>query len=132
MLRRSMLQKLLSSRLIRFGAVGCTVTVFFMGLNALLSRCLGLGPDASFLVAYPPALVLHFTLNKLWTFGDSRSTSSRPLPEYLYSVVVTFLIQLPAFVVLQKGLRLPGWVAAGGANVLQMAASYGMLRWRVF
>lgn len=127
-----MLQKVLSSRLIRFGAVGFTVTVFFMGLNALLSRWLGIAPYAAFLIAYPPALVLHFTLNKIWTFGDSRSTSSRHLAEYLYSVVVTFLIQLPAFILLQKGMGLPGWLAAGGANVLQMAASYGMLRWRVF
>ena len=127
-----MLQKLLSSRLIRFGAVGCIVTVFFMGLNALLSRVMGISPGLAFLVAYPPALFLHFTLNKLWTFGDGRATSSRHLAEYLYSVVVTFLIQWPAFMVLQRAFHVPGWLAAGGANVLQMAASFGMLKWRVF
>jgi putative flippase GtrA len=127
-----MLKRLLSHRLVRFGAVGGIVTVCFMGFNALLGRGLGLAPSVAFLVAYPPALFLHFTLNKLWTFGDARSTSSRHLAEYFYSVVVTFLIQWPSFLLLQSVLKLPGWAAAGGANIVQMSASYALLRLRVF
>ncbi|HXQ82327.1 MAG TPA: GtrA family protein [Opitutaceae bacterium] len=121
-----------SVRLVRFACVGGVVTLFFMGFNALLARGLGLGAQSAFLVSYPPALALHFTLNKLWTFGDSRATSARHVGEYLFSVVVTFLIQWPAFTALHGMLRLAGWVAAGGANVIQMTASYLFLRHRVF
>lgn len=121
-----------SFRLMRFACVGGAVTVFFMAFNALLARGFGLGADSAFLASYPPALALHFTLNKIWTFGDRRATSARHLGEYLFSVVVTFLIQWPAFIALHGMFKLPGWIAAGGANVVQMTASYLFLRHRVF
>lgn len=125
-------KRLFAGRVMRFAAVGGIVTVFFMGLNALFGRALGLPPGIAFLVSYPPALGLHFLLNKLWTFGDRRSTTHHQVGEYLFSVVVTFLIQWPAFTALQTLAGLPGWVAAGGANLLQMSASYALLRWKVF
>jgi putative flippase GtrA len=112
--------------------VGGVVTVFFMGFNALLAHGFGFGSQSAFLASYPPALALHFTLNKIWTFGDRRATSSRHVGDYLFSVVVTFLIQWPAFTALHGMFRLPGWVAAGGANAIQMTASYLFLRHRVF
>lgn len=125
-------RKVFSGRILRFAAVGAVVTVFFMALNALFGRLVGLGPELAFIVSYPPALVLHFTLNKLWTFGDRRSTTHHQLGEYLFSVVVTFLIQWPSFLLFHKAMGLPGWIAAGGANLLQMSASYALLRWKVF
>jgi putative flippase GtrA len=106
--------------------------LFFMGLNALFGRVFGLNPQLAFLAAYPPALALHFLLNKLWTFGDRTATTHLQLGEYLFSVVVTFLINWPAFLFFNKAIGLPGWLAAGGANLLQMSASYALLRWRVF
>jgi putative flippase GtrA len=128
----STFRKLFSHRLVRFAAVGGTVTVIFMGLNALFSRTFGLSPSTAFLAAYPPALFVHYTLNKLWTFGDSRKTSGRHVAEYLTAVAITFAIQWPCFQLLHTYLHLRGWIAAGGANVLQMAASYALLKWRVF
>jgi len=125
-------RKIFSGRILRFAAVGGIVTVFFMGLNAFFGRGVGLGPTAAFFVSYPPALALHFLLNKFWTFSDTSSTSRRQLGEYFFSVVVTFLIQWPSFILLQRVIGLPGWVAAGGANLLQMSASYALLRWKVF
>jgi putative flippase GtrA len=118
--------------MVRFGCVGVAVTLFFMGLNALFARGLGLGAQAAFLASYPPALALHFTLNKLWTFGDRRATSARHIGDYLFSVVATFLIQWPAFTALHGIFHLAGWAAAGGANLIQMTASYLLLRRRVF
>src|SRR5580704_17584182 len=126
------LQRLLPGRIIRFAVVGGLVTLFFMALNALFGRVFGLGPQVSFLIAYPPALALHFLLNKLWTFGDRSTTTHHQMGEYLFSVVVTFLIQWPSFLLFQKVIGLPGWLSAGGANLLQMSASYALLRWRVF
>lgn len=112
--------------------MGVAVLVFFMGLNALFARALGWGAQAAFFASYPPALALHFTLNKVWTFGDSRATSARHIGDYLFSVVATFLIQWPAFTALHGAFHLPGWLAAGGANAIQMAASYVLLKKRVF
>ena len=126
------LQRLLRGRVARFAAVGGIVTLFFMALNALFGRVFGLGPQVSFLAAYPPALALHFLLNKLWTFGDRSATTHHQMGEYLFSVVVTFLIQWPSFLFFQKVVGLPGWFSAGMANLLQMSASYALLRWRVF
>ena len=63
-----------------------------------------------------------------------RQDLDQPAPAggILFSVVVTFLIQWPAFMIFQRAIGLPGWVAAGGANLLQMSASYALLRWKVF
>lgn len=103
-----------------------------MALNKVLSLALGMGAQGAFLVSYPPALALHFGLNKWWTFGDRRATSARHVGDYLFSVVATFLIQWPAFTALHELFRLRGWLAAGGANAIQMAASYLLLKQRVF
>ncbi|HEY1848668.1 MAG TPA: GtrA family protein, partial [Opitutaceae bacterium] len=116
----------------RFGVVGVTVAVVFAALNAFFAKVCGLGPQLSFLAAYPPALCLHFLLNKVWTFGDRARTSHHQVGEYLYSVLVTFLIQWPAFEILHGLFGLRGWIAALGANLLQMTASYLLLRTRVF
>jgi putative flippase GtrA len=128
----ALVRRLLALQLVRFGTVGVLVTGCFMGLNAAFTRGLGWPPQVAFLAAYPPALGLHFTLNKLWTFGDRRATSVRHVREYLLAAVVTFLIQWPAFTLLQSVGHLPGWLAAGGANVLQMSISFLLLRRRVF
>jgi putative flippase GtrA len=129
---RDRVRSLLANRVVRFGIVGGTVTIVFMGLNALFGRYLGLSPTLAYLAAYPPALFLHYTLNKLWAFGDSRKTSRRHLVEYLLAVAITFAIQWPCFQLLHAYLHFRGWIAAGGANVLQMAASFALLKWRVF
>jgi putative flippase GtrA len=128
----SSLGRLTTSRVVRFGCVGIIVTLFFMGLNKALSLAFGLGAQAAFLASYPPALALHFGLNKWWTFGDRSTTTARHVGDYLFSVVATFFIQWPAFTLLHAGLHLRGWLAAGGANALQMAVSYLLMKKRVF
>jgi len=117
-------------RIVRFGVVGVAVMLCFMALNWLFGRVLS--APAAFFAAYPPALVLHFLLNKLWTFDDQRATSGRHLAEYLHAVVVTFLIQWPVFVVCLHLLGWKAWLAAGVANVAQMTASFLFMQLRVF
>src|SRR5277367_5950529 len=98
-------------KLIRFGIVGLAVMVVFTGLNWLFGRWLG--KDASFLLAYPPAVALHFWLNKTWTFGCARTHSVRQVSEYLLMVAVTFAVQAAVFKGLTTTTSLPGWAAAG-------------------
>lgn len=117
-------------RLLRFGTVGVSVMVFFMALNWALGRVLA--PQLAFLAAYPPALLLHYLLNKRWTFADPTPTDSRKVADYLHTALVTFLIQWPVFTLAQSALGCPAWLAAGVSNLTQMTASFLLLQWRVF
>ena len=53
-------------KLLRFAAVGLIVMAVFMALNAMFGFLMD--QQAAFFCAYPPALLLHFSLNKYWTF----------------------------------------------------------------
>jgi putative flippase GtrA len=117
-------------RLLRFGTVGVVVMVFFMALNWAFGRLWG--AQVAFFAAYPPALLLHYLLNKWWTFTDATPTDSRKVADYLHTVLVTFLIQWPVFTLAQALFGCPAWLAAGVANLTQMTASFLLLQWRVF
>ncbi len=117
-------------RLLRFAIVGGTVMVFFMGLNWLLGRWTG--PTTAFLLAYPPALALHYSLNKWWTFGCERTDTARQVSEYLAMVAVTFVVQYAFFWLAHDRLGLPGWLSAGIANAAQMALTFVIMQRRVF
>src|SRR3954466_381497 len=112
--------------LVRFGLVGSTVTLVFMGLN----RWLGpkLGKNKAFLVAYPPTVALHFCLNKWWTFGAPRTDASRQISQYIVLTLVAFLIQLGIFQLLTRYTRLRPWLASGVATVAQMALAFFVMR----
>jgi len=117
-------------KLARFGAVGIGVMFVFMALNWVLGRWLS--EQVAFLCAYPPSVALHFLLNKRWTFDDKRAASAKQVGEYLAMVVVTFVIQWSVFTALRTWTTWPGWLAAGAANVAQMAVSFLMMQVRVF
>ncbi len=117
-------------KLARFGAVGIGVMFVFMGLNWVLGHWLT--EQVAFLCAYPPAVGLHFLLNKRWTFDDQRAASARQMAEYAAMVAVTFVIQWGVFTALRTWTTWPGWLAAGAANVAQMAVSFLMMQVRVF
>lgn len=117
-------------KLLRFGAVGIVVMLFFMALNWLFGQVMG--ANYAFLAAYPPALVLHYVLSKCWTFRDAAPTDRRKVADYLFMVAVTFVIQWLAFAAVRRTLDWPAWVAAGVANVVQMAASFLLMQHRVF
>lgn len=117
-------------RLLRFAVVGGTVMIFFMGLNWLIGH--GTGPTVAFLLAYPPALALHYSLNKWWTFGSTRSDTARQVTEYLTMVAVTFVVQYAFFWLAHDRLGLAGWLSAGIANAAQMALTFVIMQRRVF
>lgn len=116
--------------MLRFAVVGLVVMLVFMGLNWLLGH--GLGKQAAFLLSYPPALGLHFCLNRRWTFGCRRPDLHRQVRDYLAMVVATFLIQWAVFSALEAWTPLPGWIAAGVANAAQIAVTFVVMQRRVF
>lgn len=117
-------------KLLRFGSVGLSVMGVFMTLNWLLGRLMD--EQAAFLCAYPPALLLHFLLNKLWTFENRERVNGRQVREYVFMVGLTFAIQWGVFTALRIWTDWPGWAAAGLANVAQMAVSFALMQARVF
>lgn len=117
-------------KLVRFAVVGLTVMLFFMGANALFARWTS--AQTAFLLSYPPALALHFGLNKWWTFGCQRTDAARQLGEYVVMVVVTFIIQWAVFTAVTSWTTCPPWLAAGIANVAQMAITFAWMNRRVF
>lgn len=120
----------LVARVIRYAVVGVTVMVVFGSLNWLFGHWFG--KDVSFILAYPPAVSLHFWLNKRWTFGCTRTDAGRQVSEYLVMVLVTFLIQGAVFKVLTATTQLPGWAAAMGANAAQMVVTFFAMQFRIF
>jgi putative flippase GtrA len=125
-----MFNRALIIRLLRFAVVGVIVAGVFMGLNWLLAP--RLGKQAAFLCSYPPALAVHFCLNKWWTFESQTTVSRRQLGEYLAMVAVTFAIQWAVFTALARWTRLPSWIEAGLANVAQTAISFAFMQVRIF
>jgi putative flippase GtrA len=125
-----MLKPELAAKIARFAAVGCVVMAVFMGLNWLLG--MKLGRLAAFLIAYPPALALHFCLNKWWTFGCQRTDNRRQVGEYLLMAAGTFFLQLAVFRALSAWTPFPGWLAAGAANAAQMAVTFLVMQRRIF
>lgn len=117
-------------RLVRFAAVGLIVMGCFMGLNWVFGHFVG--TTAAFLLAYPPALALHYTLNKWWTFGCERSDTARQVSEYLLMVAITFVVQYGFFWLAHDRFGLAGWLSAGVANAGQMALSFLIMQRRVF
>jgi putative flippase GtrA len=120
----------LHQRLLRYAVVGGLVMGVFTALNWLFGHWLG--KDLSFVLAYPPAVTLHFWLNKKWTFGCVRTDARRQVTEYAVMVLVTFAIQAAVFKVLTSTTSLPGWAAAGAANAAQMVITFFAMQYRIF
>jgi len=117
-------------RVLRFCAVGGAVMAVFTGLNWLFG--LRFGKDLSFILAYPPAVALHFWLNKTWTFGCTRTDTGRQFSEYALMVLVTFAVQAAVFKAITLASGVPGWAAAAAANAAQMVITFLAMHYRVF
>ncbi len=117
-------------QLFRFGVVGGTVTLTFMGLNHLIGRWCG--KNLAFLLAYPPAVLLHFALNKWWTFEEQSQATAHQTGQYLLMTAVAFAIQWSMFQALTRWLKVRAWLASGVATVAQMSLAYLAMRLWVF
>lgn len=117
-------------KLLRFGVVGGTVTLVFMGLNKVFSE--QWGNQIGFLASYPLALTLHFLLNKWWTFANHRKDKGRQVSEYLVMAAITFCIQWAIFTAVVTWTRLTAPYAALIANAAQMAITFVAMDRRIF
>jgi putative flippase GtrA len=125
-----MSSRALLTKLLRFAVVGLLVAAVFMGLNRLLGPAVG--KQGAFLLSYPPALAVHFWLNRWWTFTSRTAVTGRQVGEYLGMVAITFVLQWGVFNALSRWTQLPGWLEAGLANVAQTAISFVFMQLRIF
>jgi putative flippase GtrA len=117
-------------KLLRFGLVGVTVTLTFVGLTHVFAAMWG--KQLGFLAAYPFAVGLHFALNKWFTFGNKTRAKSRQVGEYLLMVLVTFAIQWVVYTAIVTWTQYSADIAALVANGTQMLVSFIMMDRRVF
>lgn len=78
---------------LRFGAVGLVNTA--IGLLAIYAVIFffNTGPAVANAIGYAIGLAVSFALNRLWTFGDSRSIA-KVLPRYLLVAAMSYLLNL--------------------------------------
>jgi len=119
-----------SGKLMRFALVGLLVMGVFMALNWALGRFIN--EQAAFLSAYPAALILHFYLNKIWTFENHEKVNSKQLVIYGLTVLITFIIQWSVFTFCRIWTSWPAWIIAGFANISQMVISFLMMKLKIF
>ncbi len=114
----------------RFALVGGVVTIFFMSLNWLLAPLLG--EVGAYFVAYPWPVILHFCLNKWWTFRDQRAVEVFQVSKYLGMTLLAFVIQTAIFKLLLAFTEMPSWLASGLASAGQVVIAFLVLRAWVF
>jgi len=78
-------------RFIKFGLVGASGTLVYLGLLTLFTEVLGLFYIISAAISYETSIITNFTLNDIWTFRDSRSPGMR---KYLYRGLKFNLVSL--------------------------------------
>jgi putative flippase GtrA len=115
---------------LRFCVVGGTVTALNLGLLTLFA--LHFRPNVSFLLAYFPSILLHFALNKWWTFRCERSDFRRQLAQYLAVAGLNFLINFTLYNAALHWLTPSALLANLLALPASMVAGYLLFRRHVF
>ncbi len=116
--------------MLRFGIVGLAVMLVCAGLTWIFGQWFT--AQIAYLLAYPLALLLHFTLHRWWTFKDQSAVRKRQLGDYAITVLVTFAIQWSVFTALTHWTLTPAWLATVVSSLTQMAVSFLMMQRRVF
>lgn len=90
------------TRFLRFAVVGGIGSVIDFGVMNLLKNSLGFSLVAAGTVSFIAAVVSNFTLNRYWTYPDSRSKPfARQLAMFSAVSVVGLLIRIPLLAILE-------------------------------
>lgn len=116
---------------LRFGMVGLINTA--IGLTSIYAVIFffNAGPAVANAIGYAIGLVVSFILNRLWTFGDSRSIV-KVLPLYILVAVISYLLNLSVVLLGTHHFGVgPYLVQFFGIGVYTVAMFLGC-RWFVF
>ena len=116
-------------RLLRFLMVGGGTLVVQMIIFWALRRVMS--ETFAFSVSWVLSTATHYLANRYWAFPNDRSDSIKQFGEYLFTIAVSYVINLAAF----KGLvalGVPALVATALAVPPSTVAVYLLLNYRVF
>lgn len=116
---------------LRYGAVGLANTAISLITIYAAIFFFSTGPAVANAIGYAIGLAVSFALNRLWTFGDSRSFG-KLLPRYLLVAAISYLVNLSVVLVATHRLGVgPYLVQIFGMGVYTVTMFLGC-RWFVF
>lgn len=118
--------------LARFGLVGGLVAAVHSGLIWYFYHQGGLGARSSYWAGYFPAIALHFSLTKWWTFRCARRDLVRQVSTYGLVAAVTAVVQFGVYHATLLWVTGVPNVAYIIAAIVQMGLSFVLMRHTVF
>jgi putative flippase GtrA len=127
-----MLKQDMIRRLIRYALVGGLVAALQTSLIWYFYTVVGLGARTSFWAGYFPAVVLHFSLTKWWTFRCARRDLLRQLSQYGLVAATGVSIQFGIYHLLLQHTAAKPVAAYLIAVALSTSVTFILMRTRVF
>jgi putative flippase GtrA len=124
----------LGGRAARFVIAGGAMAIFYLGLTSLLA-VIGMPFQAALIVSFLAAVVLHFTLQRLFVWsqrGKYALPMRQQLQRYLPLVVVQYVTTAIATAILPKWLGLPVLPVYIGFTLCYSLFNFLFFRARVF
>lgn len=117
-------------RLFRFLVVGGGSALVQLGLMWLFGRIL---PEKiSFSLSWVCSTATHYLANRFWALPSARADTGRQLGEYAFTVALSYLINLGAFVALRDGLGVGPYASTLLAIPPSTVVVFLLLNFRVF
>lgn len=117
-------------RFLRFLVVGGSAAIVQFSTLWLLKRWLS--PDIAFSGAFVCSTLTHYCLNRFWALPSMREDVIRQFWEYLFSVIVSYAINLSAFKLCHDRLGLGVMWSACLAIPPSTIVVFILLNYRVF
>ena len=117
-------------RLFRFLAVGGGTAVLQVGVIAVLKRWMG--ETLAFSISWVVSTATHYLANRFWALPSSRHDAAKQFGEYLFTVALSYLINLAAFKLCRDGLGLSVEWSTLVAIPPSTVVVFLMLNYRVF
>lgn len=117
-------------RLLRFLAVGAGSALVQVAVLRLLRA--RIGETWAFSVSWVVSTTTHYFANRFWALPSVRDDAAQQLGEYLFAVVVSYVINLGAFKLLRNKFKLnPTWATLGAIPPSTIVV-FLLLNYRVF
>ncbi|WP_018701137.1 GtrA family protein [Amorphus coralli] len=123
-------------RIFRFLVTGGTGFLVDAGVLSLVLATTAIGPIGARCLSFPAALLVTWTLNRTWSFGDrGRPRLSAELAGYVGVQVVGFLINSGIYVVLVTGIggmQAPALVALFFGSAAAAFVTFALLNLKLY
>jgi putative flippase GtrA len=132
---RAFVASLMTWATLRFAISGATVAAFYLGAPLLVNATLGVPLEAALPVVYVLAVMLQFTLQRLFVFrhvSEFALTMRRQMLWYVMIAAIQYPLSAAATALLPGWLGLPERVVYVAATLVIALATFLFLRRNVF